>query len=182
LTAGGFVGFLLLIGVFFRPIDKINSIIETYPRRIADFQRYTAFLDMRPDIADGPEARQVDRLKGDIEYRAVCFGYTAGSPIFTGLNLMIQPGETVAFVGSSGAGKTTICSLLPRFYEVASGQILIDGVDIRDMSLKSLRANIGIVQQDVVLFAGTIRENIAYGRLDATEDEIVDAASPCTFG
>ncbi|WP_407975863.1 ABC transporter ATP-binding protein [Brucella pseudogrignonensis] len=176
LTAGGFVGFLLLVGVFFRPIDKINSIIESYPKGIAGFQRYTRFLDTRPDIADRPDARSVERLNGDIDYHDVRFGYSLDKPVFEGLNLSIRTGETVAFVGPSGAGKTTICSLLPRFYEVTGGAIMIDGIDIRDMTLKSLRANIGIVQQDVFLFAGTIRENIAYGRLDASEAEIAEAA------
>ncbi len=176
LTAGGFVGFLLLVNVFFRPIDKINSVIETYPKGIAGFQRYIQFLDTRPDIADRPNAKSVARLKGDIEYRDVGFGYNSERPIFDGLNMAIRAGETIAFVGSSGAGKTTICSLLPRFYEVSGGAILVDGIDIRDMTLKSLRYNIGIVSQDVFLFAGTIRENIAYGRLDASDQDIADAA------
>lgn len=176
LTAGGFVGFLLLVNVFFRPIDKINSVIETYPKGIAGFQRYIQFLDTRPDIADRPNAKSVARLKGDIEYRDVSFGYNSERPIFDGLNMTINAGETIAFVGSSGAGKTTICSLLPRFYEVNGGAILVDGIDIRDMTLKSLRSDIGIVSQDVFLFAGTIRENIAYGRLDASDQEIADAA------
>lgn len=176
LTAGGFVGYLLLVGVFFRPIDKINSIIETYPKGIAGFQRYVQFLDTRPDIADRVDCQAVTRLKGDIAYRDVRFGYNPHKPILDSLDLSICAGETVAFVGSSGAGKTTICSLLPRFYDVTAGSISIDGINIQDMTLKSLRANIGIVQQDVFLFAGPIRENIAYGRLDATEAEIVDAA------
>ncbi|MCP8895098.1 ABC transporter ATP-binding protein/permease [Shinella daejeonensis] len=176
LSAGGFVGFLLLVGVFFRPIDKINSIIETYPKGIAGFTRYTQFLDTLPDIRDRVDAREVVRLAGDIAYRDVRFGYSAVKPIFEGLDLAIRAGETIAFVGPSGAGKTTICSLLPRFYEITSGAITVDGIDIRDMTLKSLRSNIGIVQQDVFLFAGTVRENIAYGRLDASEAEIVEAA------
>lgn len=176
LTSGGFVGFLLLVGVFFRPIDKINSIIETYPRGIAGFQRYLAFLDTRADITDRDTAINVDRLRGRIEYSHVCFGYSANKPVFESLSFSIFPGETVAFVGSSGAGKTTICSLLPRFYDVLGGTIKVDDIDIRDMTLQSLRKNIGIVQQDVFLFAGTIRENIAYGRLDATETEIIEAA------
>ncbi len=176
LSAGGFIGFLLLVGVFFRPIDKINSIIESYPKGIAGFQRYARLLDTRPDIADRQHARTVARLNGDIDYRAVRFGYSPDKSIFDGLNLSIKAGEAIAFVGPSGAGKTTICSLLPRFYEVMGGAIMIDGIDIRDMTLKSLRSNIGIVQQDVFLFAGTIRENIAYGRLDATDAEIVEAA------
>ncbi|MGO4524125.1 ABC transporter ATP-binding protein [Microvirga sp. 2MCAF35] len=176
LSAGGFVGFLLLVGVFFRPIEKINSVIETYPKGIAGFRRYMAFLDTRPDIADRPGARDVGKLRGDIAYCNVQFGYASERPILKGLDLTIRAGETIAFVGPSGAGKTTICSLLPRFYEVDSGSIVIDGIDIRDMTLRSLRGQIGIVQQDVFLFAGTIRENIAYGRLEASDAEILEAA------
>src|SRR5215207_5398955 len=176
LSAGGFVGFLLLVGVFFRPIEKINSVIETYPKGIAGFKRYMTFLDTRPDIADRPRAKDIGKLKGDIQYQNVEFGYAAERSILKGLDLTIRAGETIAFVGPSGAGKTTICSLLPRFYEVDSGAIAIDGIDIRDVTLRSLRSQIGIVQQDVFLFAGTIRENIAYGRLEATEGEILKAA------
>lgn len=176
LTAGGFVGFLLLVGVFFRPIDKINSIIETYPKGIAGFQRYVEFLERQPDIEDRPNAEEIRHVAGRVEYHDVSFGYRPGMPILSGLNFTIDAGETVAFVGPSGAGKTTICALLPRFYDVTNGAISIDGVDIREMTLKSLRSNIGIVQQDVFLFAGTIRENIAYGRLDAVEAEIIQAA------
>jgi len=173
LSAGGFVGFLLLIGVFFRPIEKINSVIETYPKGIAGFQRYTSFLDTRPDIADRKDAVDVDRLRGDIVYRDVTFGYGPERALLQGLDLTVAAGETIAFVGPSGAGKTTICSLLPRFYEITGGAIAIDGVDSGDMTLKSLRSNIGIVSQDVFLFAGTIRENIAYGRLDATDEDVL---------
>lgn len=176
LSAGGFVGSLLLVGVFFRPIDKINSVIETYPKGIAGFQRYSAFLDTSADIADRPGAKVMPRLKGEISYRDVSFEYQPGKPILQGLNLIVMPGETIAFVGPSGAGKTTVCSLLPRFYDVTGGSISIDGVEVGDMTLASLRSGIGIVQQDVFLFAGTMRENIAYGRLEATEAEIIDAA------
>ncbi|HWK95645.1 MAG TPA: ABC transporter ATP-binding protein [Pseudolabrys sp.] len=182
LTAGGFVGFLLLVNVFFRPLDMINAVIEMYPKGIAGFRRYIQFLDTRPEIADRPDAKAVDRLRGEVEYRAVSFGYKSERPVLTGISFRIAPGETVAFVGSSGAGKTTVCSLLPRFYEVASGSITIDGGDIRDMTLRSLRLNIGIVQQDVFLFAGTIRENIAYGRLDASAAEIEEAARRAQLG
>lgn len=176
LSAGGFVGFLLLVNVFFRPIDKINSIIETYPKGIAGFQRYVQFLDTPPTITDLPGAVDAGRLQGNITYDAVGFGYDQARPILDGVDFEVRQGETVAFVGPSGAGKTTICSLLPRFYDVAGGKITIDGTDIRQMTLKSLRSNIGIVQQDVFLFAGTMRENIAYGRLEAGEDEILEAA------
>jgi ATP-binding cassette subfamily B protein len=176
LSAGGFVAFLLLTGVFFRPIEKINSVMETYPKGIAGFKRYAAFLDTRPDIADRPGARVAPPLKGEIRYGKVTFGYSPGRDVLRDLDLSIAAGETVAFVGPSGGGKTTICSLLPRFYEIGAGAISIDGIDIRDMTLQSLRGQIGIVQQDVFLFAGSIRENIAYGRLEASEAEIWEAA------
>ncbi|MBP0492382.1 ABC transporter ATP-binding protein [Pararoseomonas indoligenes] len=176
LSAGGFVGFLLLVGVFFRPVEKINSVIETYPKGIAGFRRYTELLDTAPDIVDAPGARDVSGLTGEIRYEGVRFAYADGRPVLDGIDLHIRTGETVAFVGPSGAGKTTLCSLLPRFYEVAGGRITVDGIDIRDMTLASLRGQIGIVQQDVFLFGGTIRENIAYGRLGASEAEILEAA------
>jgi ATP-binding cassette subfamily B protein len=176
LSAGGFVGFLLLVNVFFRPIEKINAVIETYPKGIAGFQRYQQFLATRPDIADRPGAVELPRAEGRICYRSVDFGYRNGRKVLDGLDFEVAAGETVAFVGPSGAGKTTICSLLPRFYDVTEGAITIDGIDVRDLTLKSLRANIGIVQQDVFLFAGTIRDNILYGRLDATEEEVRHAA------
>ncbi|HEX2148181.1 MAG TPA: ABC transporter ATP-binding protein, partial [Pseudorhizobium sp.] len=176
LSAGGFVGFLLLVNVFFRPIEKINAVIESYPKGIAGFQRYLQFLQTEPDIADCPGAKDLPRAEGRIRYDRVGFGYRNGRQVLGGLDFEVAAGETIAFVGPSGAGKTTICSLLPRFYEVTEGAITIDGIDIRDLTLKSLRENIGIVQQDVFLFAGTIRDNILYGRLDATEEEVRHAA------
>jgi ATP-binding cassette subfamily B protein len=176
LTNGGFIGFLLLVGVFFRPVEKINAVLETYPKGIAGFRRYTQLLDTEPDITDAPDAIDVSGLRGDIVYAGVGFGYTAARPVLKSVDLTIRAGETVAFVGPSGAGKTTICSLLPRFYEVDAGTISIDGIDIRKMTLESLRSQIGIVQQDVFLFSGTVRENIAYGRLDAPDADIAEAA------
>jgi len=176
LSNGGFVGFLLLVNVFFRPIEKINSVIETYPKGIAGFQRYLALMNTEPDIADRQSAQTVSRLGGRIRYDNVGFGYGADRPVLNGIDFEVEPGQTVAFVGPSGAGKTTLVSLLPRFYDATSGVISIDGIDIEEMTLASLRGQIGIVQQDVFLFGGTIRENIAYGRLGATEAEIVEAA------
>lgn len=173
---GEFMAFILLSNIFFRPIEKINAVIESYPKGIAGFKRYTEILDTEPDIADRKDAVAVDTLRGDIRFENVTFGYEANRNILDGINLSIRAGETVAFVGPSGAGKTTICSLLPRFYDVNGGQITVDGIDIRDMTLQSLRKNIGIVQQDVFLFAGTIRENIMYGDLKATEEQIWGAA------
>lgn len=175
LSYGGFVSFLLLINVFFRPIDKITSVIETYPKGIAGFKRFLSLIDTEPDLADRPNAVAVNNLKGDIAYNSVAFGYSDQTAIFKDLNLTITAGETVAFVGASGTGKTTICSLLPRFYDVTAGSITIDGTDIRDMTQASLRSQIGIVQQDVFLFGSTIRENIAYGRLGASDEDIMKA-------
>ena len=177
LSNGEFVAFLLLINVFFRPLQQINTVIEQYPRGIAGFKRYVDLISIAPDITDRPDATPVSGLRGDIRFEGVTFSYEdAPAPVLQDIDLTIRANETVAFVGPSGAGKTTICSLLPRFYEVDEGRITIDGTDIRDMTLASLRRQIGIVQQDVFLFAGTIRENIAYGRLDATEAQILDAA------
>ncbi|MDP3603207.1 MAG: ABC transporter ATP-binding protein [Bosea sp. (in: a-proteobacteria)] len=176
LSVGGFVGFLLLVGVFYRPLDKIANVIETYPKGIAGFQRYQELLATEPDIADAPDAIEAPPLRGDIRFEGVGFGYASERPVLSGIALSVAAGETVAFVGPSGAGKTTLLSLLPRFYEVDAGAITVDGHDIRALTLASLRRQIGIVQQDVFLFAGTIRENIAYGRLDASEEEITQAA------
>ncbi|CQI87724.1 putative ABC transporter ATP-binding protein [Yersinia rohdei] len=176
LSYGGFVGFLLLVEVFFRPVAKITSVLESYPKGIAGFKRFTQLIDTLPEIIDQPNAIPVGHLRGDICYQNVSFGYSAQNKIFTDLNLQIRAGETVAFVGPSGAGKTTLCSLLPRFYELNDGIITIDSINIRDMTQQSLRNNIGIVQQDVFLFGGSIRENIAYGKLDASDDEIMAAA------
>ncbi|MGV3490747.1 MAG: ABC transporter ATP-binding protein [Devosia sp.] len=175
LSYGGFVGFLLMVNVFFQPIDKITSVLESYPKGIAGFRRFVGLLDTEPDTADRPGAKVVDHLKGDIEYREVSFSYSGKDSILRGLNLTVKAGETVALVGPSGAGKTTICSLLPRFYDVTAGAITIDGIDIRDMTQGSLREQIGIVQQDVFLFGSTIRENVAYGRLGSTDEEIWEA-------
>ncbi len=176
LSEGEFVTFLLLVNVFFRPMEKIMAVMEIYPKGIAGFRSYLELLAIEPDIADKPKAIEVGRLRGDIRFEQVTFGYTPGRPILKQIDLQVQAGESVAFVGPSGAGKTTIASLLPRFYEVEGGRITIDGIDIRDMTLASLRREIGIVQQDVFLFGGTIRENIAYGRLDATDADIEAAA------
>jgi len=173
---GEFMAFLLLVNVLFRPIEKINAIIESYPKGIAGFKRYIELLDTAPDIVDRPDAVEVGHLQGHIRYQGVTFGYDKTSPILKNIDLTIRAGETVAFVGPSGAGKTTLCSLLPRFYEADSGTISIDGIDIKRIKLESLRRQIGIVQQDVFLFGGTIRENIAYGKLTATDEEIWEAA------
>lgn len=176
LTYGEFVFFILLSNVFVRPIEKVNNMIESYPKGFAGFKRLTEELDRKPEIMDNPDALVVESLQGDIHYDHVSFSYgTEEKRVLEDIDLAIAPGETVALVGQSGSGKTTLSNLLPRFYDVTKGKITIDGIDIRDMTLTSLRDQIGIVQQDVFLFPGTIRENIAYGRLDASEEEIQQA-------
>ncbi|MBJ6360107.1 ABC transporter ATP-binding protein [Paenibacillus sp. GCM10012307] len=176
LELGEFMAFLLLSNIFFRPIEKINAVIESYPKGIAGFKRYVELLDTEPDIVDAKDATEAKSLSGDIRFNNVTFGYEQGRDILKSINLSIRAGETIAFVGPSGAGKTTICSLLPRFYDVDKGSITVDGKDIRKLKLQSLRKNIGIVQQDVFLFSGTIRQNIAYGDLKATDEQIWEAA------
>jgi ATP-binding cassette subfamily B protein len=133
-------------------------------------------LQIKPDIVDRKDARPAGRLRGEIVFDRVTFSYNRDRSIIENVSLHIAPGETVALVGPSGAGKTTICNLIPRFYDVQKGSIRIDGVDVRDFTQRSLRQNIGIVQQDVFLFTGTIRENIAYGKIDTTDEEIIAAA------
>ena len=176
LTTGGFVAFLLLVTVFFRPLDKIAAVIETYPRGIAGFRRYLELLETEPEVTDALGAVQAPTFKGAITFSAVAFGYGHGPGVLKGITLAVKPGEKMAFVGQSGAGKTTLMALVPRFYNLKSGEITIDGLNISKMTLKSLRNQIGVVSQDVFLFGGTLRENIVYGRLNADETAILDAA------
>lgn len=177
LTYGELVSFILLTNVLTTPINKITALLELYPKGMAGFKRFTEMLDVDPDVKNRPDAVEVDKLQGNIEFKNVTFGYEENKPaVLDNLNLNVHAGETVAFVGPSGAGKTTISSLIPRFYDVDDGSIFIDGMDIRDMTKESLRKNIGVVQQDVFLFTGTLKENIAYGNLDASDEEIYEAA------
>jgi len=176
MSYGEFVGFVLYVNVLFKPIDKISAILELYPKGMAGFKRFTELIDTKPQIVDRKDAIDVTALEGNIVFKNVTFGYEKHKPVLQGIDLSITAGETVAFVGPSGAGKTTISSLIPRFYDIDGGAITIDGIDIRDMTKRSLRSQIGIVQQDVFLFTGTLRENIAYGKLDATDEEIQRAA------
>lgn len=172
ISYGEFVGFILLTNVFIRPIEKINNVIESYPKGFAGFKRFLEVMDTEPAIQDEKDAKPAGEFRGDIDYNQVSFEYSDGKNVLNHINLSIKAGETVAFVGPSGAGKTTICNLLPRFYEVSDGEITIDGENIKRFTLPSLRAQIGVVQQDVFLFSGTVRENIAYGKLDASKEEI----------
>jgi ATP-binding cassette subfamily B protein len=169
--------FLLCIGILIEPIDKFGNFARLYQEGITGFNRFMDVLEIEPDIADAPDAADLAHVRGHIAFRDVSFRYkNHHGYVLKNISLEIKPGEFVALVGSSGVGKTTLCSLIPRFYEVTAGQILIDGHDIRHVRLRSLRQQIGLVQQDVYLFAGTVAENIRYGKLDATMDEIIDAA------
>ena len=179
--------YALYISLFTTPITNILNFTETFQKAVAGFRRFIEILDTRPDIEDKPGAQDIHVTEGAISYHDVHFAYTDGAAgeknapanaeeVICGLNLDVAPGQTVALVGPSGGGKSTTCSLLPRFYDVDAGSITIDGQDVRDVTQKSLREAIGLVQQDVYLFDGTIAENIAYGRPDATAEEICDAA------
>lgn len=176
LTYGEFVGFILLVNVFIRPIEKINTMIESYPKGFAGFKRFQEELAVEPTIQDKVGATPLEAVVGEVQYQNVSFAYEDGTKVLNQLNLTIPAGQTVAFVGPSGSGKTTLCQLLPRFYEITGGEITIDGTAIQDVTLQSLREAIGIVQQDVFLFPGSLRENIGYGKLGATDAEIEAAA------
>ncbi|QTN01074.1 ATP-binding cassette domain-containing protein [Sediminibacillus dalangtanensis] len=176
LSYGQLVGFVLYVNVLFKPIDKVSALMELYPKGMAGFKRFIDLIDTIPEVQDKPDAKKISGLKGNIRFEDVSFSYEHSKQVLSHINLSIPAGETVAFVGPSGAGKTTICSLIPRFYDVDEGRITVDDMDIRDLRKQSLRDQIGIVQQDVFLFTGTLKENIAYGKLDATDEEIEEAA------
>lgn len=176
LSHGELVSFVLFTNVLIKPIDKISALLELYPKGMAGFKRFRDLIDQEPEIQDRENAVDVPALHGDIAFDHVSFNYDQSKPVLKDISFSLNAGETIAFVGPSGAGKTTICSLIPRFYDVSDGAITIDGMDIRDMTQKSLREQIGIVQQDVFLFTGTIRENIEYGKLGASFEEIQAAA------
>ena len=171
------ITFLLYINNFTEPVKKLINFTEQFQNGASGYERFLEILAVHPDIVDKPDARELREVKGDIVFEHVGFQYEdTQEEVLADINLRVDAGRYIALVGSSGAGKSTLCSLIPRFYDVSHGVIRIDGVDIRDVTLKSLRENIGIVQQDVYLFAGTVMDNIRYGKPDATEAEIVAAA------
>lgn len=168
--------YALYIGIFISPIQILVELTEMIQKGLSGFRRFSAVMETEPDIEDAPDAKELSTVRGNVEYDHVTFRYNEDEPVLSDVSFKIPAGRSIALVGPSGGGKTTICSLLPRFYELTGGRITIDGEDIRDFTLESLRKNIGIVQQDVYLFCGTVRENIAYGKPDATEEEIMEAA------
>ena len=172
-----FIAFLLYINIFTDPVRTLIDFTEQFQNGYSGFERFVEIIETEPDIKDSPDAVELNDVKGDIEFEDVSFKYKdTAHRVLRHINLKVHAGEYVALVGSSGGGKTTLCSLIPRFYDVTKGRILIDGKDIRDIKLKSLRNNIGIVQQDVYLFVGTVYDNIRYGRPDATREQIIEAA------
>ena len=177
LQTADLVTFLLYINNFIEPVKKLINFTEMFQNGYSGYERFLEMLAVNPDIEDKEDAVSVGRLKGKIEFENVSFHYGEHpEDVLSNVDLTIDQGEYIALVGPSGSGKTTLCSLIPRFYERSGGQIRIDDIDISDMKLKDLRNNIGIVQQDVYLFAGTIMENIRYGKPDATDEEVIKAA------
>ena len=168
---------LLYISNFTDPVKKLITFTEQFQNGYSGYSRFLEIMAVAPDIQDAPEAKEVNDVKGAIDFENVSFAYEGTQEkVLSHVNLKVKAGEYVALVGSSGAGKTTLCSLIPRFYDVTEGSVLLDGEDIRNLKLQSLRNQIGIVQQDVYLFAGTVMENIRYGKPDATDEEVIRAA------
>ena len=170
------ITFTLYVSTFTSPIRKLMQFMEIYTQGMSGFDRFVELMRTKPEIQDAPDAKILTDVRGDIRFEDVSFSYGDGTQVLDHVNLHIAPGETVALVGESGGGKTTMCHLIPRFYDVSGGRVTVDGQDIRTLTQKSLRKNIGIIQQDVFLFAGTVKENIRYGRPDATDREVVEAA------
>ena len=172
-----YVAYLLFISTLLTSIRRIVEFSEQFQRGMTGIERFSEILDIEPEITDASDAVVAENVQGNVEFRNVNFRYeTENKNVLTNLNLSVRAGESIALVGPSGGGKTTLCSLIPRFYEVSDGEILLDGRNIRKLTLSSLRGNIGVVAQDVYLFSGSIRENIAYGNKCATEEQIVEAA------
>ena len=168
--------FTLYVTTFITPVRKLSAFVEQFMQGMAGFKRFVELMRVEPEVKDAPDAAVMGTAKGDIRIEDVSFAYHTGETVLSHINIHIPKGETVAVVGPSGGGKSTLCQLIPRFYDVTGGRILVDGMDVRSVTQHSLRQNIGIVQQDVFLFAGTILDNIRYGRPDASEAEIVEAA------
>ena len=170
------ITFALYISTFLTPVRKLAAFVEQFLNGMAGFKRFVELMRVEPAVQDAPDAVDMDTAKGDILVDDVSFSYEDGETVLDHVSIHIPQGETVAVVGPSGGGKSTLCQLIPRFYDVTGGRILVDGMDVRHLTQQSLRQNIGIVQQDVFLFAGTIYDNIRYGKPDATQEEIMEAA------
>ena len=170
------ITFSLYISVFISPIRRLTQFSEIYMQGMAGFGRFLEIMNTEPAVTDAPDAKELKNVRGEVEYRDVCFSYGNGVEVLKNVSFRVPPGGSLALVGPSGGGKTTLCSLLPRFYDVTAGAVLVDGQDVRSLTQESVRRAVGVIQQDVFLFAGTVRENIRYGRPDATDKEVVEAA------
>lgn len=168
--------FTLYVSTFTSPVRKLTQFMEIYTSGTAGFSRFLEIMRTEPEIKDAPDAVELHDARGRITYENVCFHYKDGTDVLRNVSVNVEPGQTLALVGSSGGGKTTMCHLLPRFYDVSSGSVKIDGIDVKKITQESLRKNIGIIQQDVFMFAGTVMENIRYGRPDASDKEVINAA------
>jgi ATP-binding cassette subfamily B protein/subfamily B ATP-binding cassette protein MsbA len=176
LSAGVLVAFVLYVENFFEPIRELAQRYNVFQATMAASERVFSLLDMEPTIADPPQAKELPKIKGHVQFRDVSFGYGDDSLVLDHISLEAKPGERIALVGETGAGKSTIIRLIARFFEIDSGSLTIDGYDIGEVSQASLRSQLGIVLQDTFLFQGSIKENIRYGKLDATNDEIIKAS------
>jgi len=176
INIGDLVAYLLYINFFLQPIRKLTNFTQQFQNGMTGFERFVEIMKVKPSIVDKEDAVTLREIKGKIEFKNVAFKYSEEKFVLSNINLAIMPGETMALVGPSGGGKTTLCQLIPRFYEVNNGEILVDGINIKDIKIKFLRENIGLVQQDVFLFTGSIKENILYGKPDAEDVEVVKAA------
>lgn len=171
------ITFLLYIGNFIEPVQKLTHMTQQFQEGVTGFERFMEILEIEPEIQDAPGAVELENVRGDVTFRSVAFKYREHHTyVLKNISLQVQAGDYFALVGSSGVGKTTLCSLIPRFYEVSEGQVLLDGIDVKGIKLQSLRRNVGVVQQDVYLFAGTVYENIRYGKPGASREEIIAAA------
>lgn len=176
INTGDLVAYLLYINFFLQPIRKLTNFTQQFQNGMTGFERFVEIMKVKASIVDKEDAVTLKEIKGKIEFKNVAFKYSEEKFVLSNINLIINPGETMALVGPSGGGKTTLCQLIPRFYEVTKGEILIDGINIKDVKIKSLRENIGMVQQDIFLFTGTIKENILYGKPGAKDTEVIKAA------
>ena len=176
ISTSDLIAYILFINVFLNPIDRLVNFTEAFQRGMSGFERFLEILRTEPEITDKDNAIDLTDVEGEIRFNNVSFSYNDKTEVLKDINLTIYKGQTIALVGPSGSGKTTFCSLIPRFYEVNDGSITIDGIDIRDVTLESLRRNIGMVQQDVYMFSGTVEENILYGKPDAAKEEVINAA------
>ena len=175
ITFGDYSAFIVSVNLFISPVQTLISFMEQLQNGITGFERFVEIVD-QPIEEDRPDARNIDKVEGDIEFEHVSFAYENGREVLKDVSFKVKKGHKLALVGPSGGGKTTMCHLLPTFYKLQKGSIKIDGIDIRDFTMESLRHHIGIVQQDVFLFNGTMKDNILYGRLDATDEEVIEAA------